>query len=382
MIIGVDARSLTESHPSGVSIYCFSLIKACALLSPSDTFVLFTSGYHQKPSVFLEQLLTLPNVQVTHLGWPNKVFHGLAVIGIAPKIDTILRGCDVLLAPNLHFIPLSKSVPLVVTVHDLTFELYNQFLSFRRKIWHKAVRPQRLLQRAHAIIAVSETTRQDILHHYAGSSKTGSSNVSSNILPDKIKTIHSAAPVASEPEILETLPKRYCLALSTIEPRKNIAALVEAFTEFVRRFPNSTIELVVIGSGGWKSANTIKTMQNHPRIHYFGYVSEEQKMYAMQHASGFIYPSIYEGFGFPPLEAIQAGVPVVVSQAGALPEILDNGAYYIDPYSIEDMITVFKNFDSNTAWCLQLIDQGKPIRNLYSWEKTAEATLKVLRQSI
>lgn len=373
MIIGVDARSLTESHPSGVSIYCFSLIKACALLSPNDTFKLFTSGYQQKPSVFLEQLLTLPNVQVTHLGWPNKVFHGLAVLGIAPKIDKILGGCDVLLAPNLHFIPLSKSVPLVVTVHDLTFELYNQFLSFRRKAWHRAVRPHRLLQRANAIIAVSVTTRQDILHHYAASSK---------ISADKIKTIHSAAPVAGEPEILEALPKRYCLALSTIEPRKNIAALVEAFTEFVRRFPDSTIELVVIGSGGWKSATTIKAMYAHPRIHYFGYVSEEQKMYAVQHATGFIYPSIYEGFGFPPLEAIRAGVPVIVSQAGALPEILGTGAYYIDPYSIEDMITVFKNLDTNVAWRLQLIEQGKTTLNLYSWEKTAEATLKVLRQSI
>lgn len=369
MIIGVDARSLTESHPSGVSIYCFSLVKACALLSPNDTFVLFTSGYHQKPSVFLEELVTLPNIQVIHLRWPNKVFHGLALLGLAPNIDKILGGCDVLLAPNLHFIPLSKSVPLVVTVHDLTFELYNQFLSFRRKVWHKAVQPQRLLQRANAIIAVSETTRQDILRYYTVSA-------------DKINTIHSAAPVAGEPELLESLPKQYCLALSTIEPRKNITALVEAFTEFVRRFPNSTIELVVIGSGGWKSANTIKAMHNQPRIHYFGYVSEGQKTYAVQQATGFIYPSIYEGFGFPPLEAIRSGVPVIASQAGALPEILGDGAYYIDPYSIEDMITVFKNLDTNTAWRAQLIAQGKTTLNLYSWKNTAADTLKVLQQSI
>ncbi len=369
MIIGVDARSLTETHPSGVSIYCFFLIQACAVASPADTFVLFTSGYHQKPSLFLQELLALPNVQVKHLAWPNKLFHGLALLGLAPKIDKIIGGCDVLLAPNLHFIPLSRSVPLVVTVHDLTFELYNQFLSFRRKVWHRAVRPQHLLQHANAIIAVSETTRQDILHHYA-------------VPEHRVNMIHSAAPVSTLPEKLDGLPEHYCLALSTIEPRKNIAALVVAFTEFVKRFPNSTTDLVVIGSGGWKSAATIHTMRQHPRIHYFGYVNDAQKAYALNHARGFIYPSIYEGFGFPPLEAANADIPIIVSQVGALPEVLKDAAYYIDPYSIEDIITAFEQLDTNPEWRDQHIEDLKHVANLYSWKHTAEATLKVLRQSI
>lgn len=373
MIVGVDARSLTELHPSGVSIYCFSLIKACAQASPTDTFVLFTSGYRVQPSRFIKELTTLPNVQVVHLSWPNKIFHSLALLGIAPRIDKLISNkygsCDVLLAPNLHFIPVSLSTPLVVTVHDLTFELYNQFLSLRRKLWHIAVRPKRLLQRAQAIIAVSETTRQDILQQYA-------------VPAERVHTIHSAAPAPSDPEVLEQLPERYCLALSTIEPRKNVAAIVAAFTEFVRQFPESTTDLVVIGSGGWKSNDTIQAMQAHPRIHYFGYVTEGQKQYALQRARGFIYPSIYEGFGFPPLEALRSEIPVIVSQAGALPEILGNAAYYVDPYSIEDMITVFTALDINDNWRQQLIIQGQQNANTYNWEATAHATLKVLRQAI
>lgn len=369
MIVGVDARSLTESHPSGVSIYCFSLIKACAQAAPTDTFILFTCGYGVRPSSLIAELVTLPNIKVVHLSWPNKVFHSLALLGIAPRIDKILGTCDVLLAPNLHFIPISSATPLVVTVHDLTFELYNQFLSLRRKLWHKAVRPKKLLQRARAIIAVSETTRQDILQQYS-------------VPAERVNTIHSAAPAPVDPEVLEQLPEQYCLALSTIEPRKNVAAIVAAFTEFVKQFPESTTDLVVIGSGGWKSDSTIQDMQTHSRIHYFGYVTEGQKQYALQRARGFIYPSIYEGFGFPPLEALQSKIPVIVSQAGALPEILGNAVYYIDPYSIEDMITVFKALDTNERWRQQLIIQGEQNAKTYNWEATAHATLKVLRQAI
>lgn len=369
MIIGVDARSLTDPQPSGVGTYCYHLVLACAQQAPADSFVVFTSGYRRQLTDQLKTLQALPNVTIRHLGLPNKVFHSLTLFNVSPTIDRVIGGCDVLFAPNLHFLPLSSKVPLVLTVHDITFALYKQFLSFRRKIWHAAVQPHRLLQRATTVIAVSETTRQDVIRHY-------------DIPAKKITTIYSSTPSSSVPETLPNLPGNYVLAVSTIEPRKNIAALVMAFIEFTERYPGSSIDLVVIGSGGWKSASTIAQMSQHPRIHYYGYVTEGQKTYALQHATGFIYPSIYEGFGFPPLEAIQAGLPVFVSRAGALPEILNNAAYYIDPYSIEDMITVFSELDTNSQLHQELIQRAKTLLPTYDWSVTAERTLKVLHNSI
>lgn len=368
MRIGVDARSLTEPYPSGVSIYSYSLIAACAKLAPADQFILFTSGSSKFKSESLQTLEKFPNVEIRHLGLPNKAFHSLALARVAPKIDQIIGGCDVLLAPNLHFIPLSAGVPLVITVHDLTFELYRQFLSLRRKVWHTAVQPQRLLRRADAIIAVSDTTRNDLIDQYA-------------IAPDKITRIYSAAPALAEPEDFPALPKRYCLALSTIEPRKNIAALVQAYEKFIERYPASQLDLVVIGSEGWKSSDIVQRMKAHSRIKFFGYVTEGQKTTAWQQATGFIYPTIYEGFGFPPLEAIQSGVPIIVSRAGALPEVLGNAAFYIDPYSIEDMILALHSLDTDDGWRTQVIEQGKLIYK-YNWAETAAATLKVLQQAI
>ncbi len=373
MHIGIDARSLTEAHPSGVSVYTYSLLRELFQLHNEHTYTIFTSGFHNPSNAFIADLLTHDNVAHVHHGWPNKLFHASALLTGHPQIDSIVKNIDVLFAPNIHVMPVSTVVPLVLTVDDMSFAMYPQFLSSRRKVWHTVVRPSNVMKRAQHIIAVSETTKADIIRIHPECA-------------EKITTIHSAVPITPQrsvqPQDLLNLPEQYILALSTVEPRKNIEALVQAFLKYTDRNPSSALHLVVAGSPGWKSQRTISVMQNHPRITYVGYITEEQKAVLLERATAFIYPSIYEGFGFPPLEALRSGLPVIASRAGALPEVLGNAAYYIDPYSIEDMITAFDAVTNDAVLIAHLQKAADTTVSRYNWHTTATATLKVLEQAI
>lgn len=369
MRIGVDARPLAEAQPSGISSYAFYCIRAMAQRSTNDEFILFTSGTTRPNNKWLSELEEFPNVTRHHLSWPNKLFHSLGLLGLTPSIDKQLGNIDVLFAPNLHIMPLSASVPLVLTVHDVSFKLYSQCLSWRRRLWHRAVKPAALMQRAASIIAVSTSTGKDCIREY-------------QLPKEKVHTVLSAVPEASAAESVEQLPKQYALAISTIEPRKNIQALVTAFQYYREQHPDSTLELVIAGSAGWKSSDTIKQIQNTSYIHYYGYVTPGQKTTLLQSARLFVYPSLYEGFGFPPLEAMQAHTPVLASRVGALPEVLGNAAYYVDPYSIVDLSAGIHALATDETLRNTLTTLSAQVLQRLSWKACADATLNILHESV
>lgn len=372
--IGVDARSLTESQPSGISIYTYHIIEALARIAPDYEFVLFTSGSQLPSSTLLSYLGDLPNVFLHHLGTPNKLFHSLAIVKLAPGIDRYLSKVDVVFAPNINILPISRHTPLVMTWHDVSYKLYNQFLSLRRSLWHTVVAPQTLATRAKHIIAVSQTTKQDLQSVYG-------------LNENKITVIHSGVPklpvtITTIPE-LPLVQRPYFLVLSTIEPRKNIAAVLEAYQMWAQQYSTTIpVDLVVVGAAGWKSQSLIRTMQQNPHMHYVGYVSEDQKLQLLRKTRALIYPSIYEGFGLPPLEAMQQGVPVIASWSGALPEILGNAAYYVNPYSVHDLRTALDRIHTNEPLRQYYIEQQTSVLQRYSWERCAQATLKVLHSAI
>ncbi|MDP3970265.1 MAG: glycosyltransferase family 1 protein [bacterium] len=369
MRIGVDARSLTEIYPSGISVYAYYIIKAMAHVSPDDDFILFVSGRSIKNAPFLRQLDKINNIQVRHLPLPNKIFHGLSLLNLSVKIDRYLGGVDVMFAPNIHLMPLSRDVPLVLTVHDLGFIYYRHFLSRRRKLWHQLVRPQKLINRATSIVAVSEQTRTDLIK-------------SCCVEPEKISTVYSGIPDAEEESKLADIPERYVLALSTVEPRKNITALMVAYDSYLARYPESNLKLVIAGSGGWNSKKLIADIKQHPSMHYLGYVTEQEKTYLLNNASIFFYGSIYEGFGFPPLEALRAGVPVIAGLSGSLPEILKTSAYFIDPYSVEELSQAIYNLDTDISLREGFKKEGIEVIEQLSWKTAATETMKVLREAI
>lgn len=372
MRIGIDARSLSEAHPSGISLYTYHIVQAMAQVAPEHTYVLFTSGSHQPTSLLLQLLLADKHIEHHHLHLPNKIFHGLAMLGLGPRIDTVLPNIDLLFAPNMHIMPLDSAVPLVMVWHDVSYRMYRQFLSLRRKLWHTVVRPQTLAEQATRIIAVSNITKNDISREH-------------HIDPSKITVVHSAIPQTpvNQSTTLSSiqLPERYFAMITTIEPRKNIAAVLAAY-QLYEQTTSQPLDLVIAGSAGWKSNRLITMMQQHPRIHYMSYISEQDKANIYRQATALLYPSIYEGFGFPPLEAMQHRVPVIASWAGALPEVLDNAAYYIQPYSITEIAQAMHEMHTNTRLRHYYIQQQPAVLQRYSWQQSAAATLKVLHSAI
>jgi len=368
MRIGIDARSLAEPYPSGISVYTAQTITALAQLATTDTLCLFSSGWSQPVQRFSE-LKRYSNIEWHHLAWPNKIWHAAAYAGLSPMVDDVLGGVDVMFAPNLHILPIHPTIPLVTTVHDLSFVLYPQFLSWRRRLWHQAVHPAKLLHQAKRIITVSDSTRQDVLQYYS-------------VAPEQVTTIYSGVPDVAPAEAFIGLPDQYVLFLSTLEPRKNLSTLLQAFRTFCQRYPTSSMQLVVIGSPGWKSAELVKQLRTTDRVQYFGYVTPGQKTTALQQAQALIYPSIDEGFGLPPLEALQLGVPVVASRVGALPEVLGNAALYIDPYVIVDWVEALHTITTDQTIRQALITAGQARVQRFNWRTTAEHTLRVLHQAV
>lgn len=371
MRIGIDARSLMEPHPSGIGVYTACIIQALIQLAPQYEYVLFTCGRRLVHTPSIRSLQRYHQVKWVHVSWPNKLYHLAGKVGLAPRIDRVLGGIDVLFVPNWHIVPRSASVPTVLTVHDLSYRLYAEHLSLRRRIWHWYIAPQKLVRSADHLIAVSNQTAQDLISHM-------------DVPAEKITVIHSAAPKATTTESAAlsdmSLPKRYALALATLEPRKNLAALLDAFGLFRERFPRTELELVIAGPVGWKSGPLLRRIERQPYVRYLGYISESQKSALIRQARLVAYVSIYEGFGFPILEAFQAGVPVLAAQAGAIPEVAGTAALLVDPYSGEDIASGLQSLDANEPLRQLLRERMTTQIQQYKWSTAAERTLTVLRQ--
>ncbi|MBI4407252.1 MAG: glycosyltransferase family 4 protein [Candidatus Kerfeldbacteria bacterium] len=340
MRIGIDARPLLEPYPSGVSVYTAELLLALlALPERQDTLCLFTAGW-TVPTDRLKPFLNYPHVEWQHLNIPNKLF----ALHLAPKLDRVLGKVDVLFTPNWNFTPVSRACPVVLTVHDCAIALYPQLLSRKQKLWHTLIRPKAQLRRARSLIAVSDTTRTDVIAHY-------------QFPADRITTIHSAAPTPVEPITVPGLPDKYVVVIGTGERRKNLAAIQAAH-----------IHLPIIRVGDHTGP--------------YGYLSAGEKWYVLQHAQALVYISLYEGFGFPPLEAFQAGVPVVASCAGAIPEICGSAALYVNPYSSSDVTNAVNTVIADQTVRAQLIAAGTAQLKLFNWQTAARATLQVLHQAV
>lgn len=339
MRLGIDARSLLESHPSGVSLYTAELLRALLTLPErQDTICLFTSGWNV-PTDRLEPFLAYPQVEWKHLPIPNKLF----ALHLAPKIDRVLGGIGVLFTPNWNFTPVSRDCPVILTVHDCSVQLYPHLLSAKQRWWHRLIQPTKQLKRAQHIIAVSETTRTDFIQHF-------------QVPKRRITTIYSGAPTPVKPVLVSHLPNEYVVAIGTGEGRKNI--------ELIRQ---TALPLPVVVIGETAAG--------------YGYLSAGEKWYVLRHAQALVYVSLYEGFGFPPLEAWQASVPVIASATGAIPEICGSAALYVNPYSANDIASAIRAMLSDALLRSQLIAAGHERLKQFQWEQTARATLQVLHQA-
>lgn len=381
MIIGIDIRTLMDTRYSGVSEYTLNLVNALLKLDSKNEYRLFYNAA-KDISASLRQF-DCPNVKIIKKSIPNKILNYLFFKFFnSPKIDKLLKA-DVFFMPHINFIGLSGKTKSILTIHDLSFLRYPEFFSARKNFWHKMINVKKLVSRFDEIVAVSENTKRDIVDLCG-------------VEPEKIKVIYSGAEDiyrqmmpndAKERQeqfkikIKYNLPEKFILFLGTVEPRKNIDGLVRAYE--ILREKNGDLaqyKLLIAGGRGWKSKKIYKRRENskyRDDIKFLGYIEKKDKVYLYNLASLFVYPSFYEGFGFPPLEAMACGTPIITGLSSSLPEIIGNAGLMVDPYNISDLAAAMEKVLIDDDLRNNLIQKGLERVKNFSWEKAAKNYLEL-----
>ncbi|MEA2097548.1 MAG: glycosyltransferase family 1 protein [Patescibacteria group bacterium] len=378
MIIGIDIRMLARGTRSGIEEYTINLLSNIISLDNNIEYRLFYNGY--KKTKLKYNFLKVPNVQLKEFKIPNRILDASFQFLNYPKIDRMLKNIDLFFSPHIFSSSVSKKCKTLTTFHDLSFENYPEFYSTGKKYWHFSMNPKKQAHTANKIIAVSQSTKDDLTNIY-------------NIEPEKIKVIYSGINQESgimnhESEISKVrrkynLPEKYILYLGTLEPRKNIIGLIKAFeilnTKY--RILNTECHLVIAGSKGWLYKDIFKTVQNSPEkdnIIFTGFIDDKDKPTLYGLADLFVYPSFYEGFGFPPLEAMACGTPVITSNFSSLPEAVGDAAIMINPYNIDELAKAMEMVLTDKKLINILTTRGFEQIKKFSWKNCARETLRFM----
>jgi len=367
--IAVDIRSLQNNQLTGIGVYAKEVILDLLKNDPQNKYKLFYSGFRPINEDFLNGLKQFSNFKLVKINWPNKLLNFCLWLFNFPKLNIYVKA-DLFWFPHFNFWSLNKKIPYVVSVHDLAFKRYPQFYSAKMKFWHKALKPKQKLQRAKKIIAVSENTKKDVISLV-------------NVAPEKIQVIYPGlkeSKLKNLPEIKQKygLPDNFLLYLGTIEPRKNIITTVEAFEKI-----NNNFSLVIAGNQGWLHQTIQKRLLNSPKkekIKILRYVAPEDiaALYAL--AKILIWPSFYEGFGLPPLEAQKQKSPIITSANSSLPEVLKNSALLIDPYNSAEIASCLNQLLTNEKLQNNLAEKSTKNSNNYHWENTAKQIINLFNK--
>jgi glycosyltransferase involved in cell wall biosynthesis len=366
MNIIIDLRPLNGGNHSGVEIYLKNIVKALLSNFPEHHFYLYNNSFHPQPHFF--QDFQSPNATFVQTAIPNKIFNLVSSYFPFFKIDRLIEKnlkqqhikFDAFYMPDLRPFQISKHIQSFATIHDIAFLHFPQFYSLKSKIWYKIIRTKKLLQRINHLIAVSDFTRSDLIKTL-------------HLPPQKITTIYPGLPPLekvnnfSQLKKLYNLPDKYFLTLSTIEPRKNLQRIIKSFQTFSQNFPEC--QLIIAGSSNTQIFQT-EQLTSNSKIRFIGFIPENHKYQLIKNSQALIYASLFEGFGFPILEAQQAQTNVITSRTSSMPEVAGPNAIFTDPYSQTSLTQALEQ---------SLIQNHSPANNLkkFSWQNSAQKLIEV-----
>ncbi len=350
MNIGIDGRSLLEHRWGGVSWYTYHMVKAIMDQKAEHAIKLFFNA----SDIFKRQNISHLNSNHKLFSCPNKLLFAMMKLIGAPEIDKLLFGnnhCDMVWLPNWNIERHSNRTGVMLTVHDLSMIHYPYHYTMRQRLWHWLIECKQLCRRADHILAVSNWTKYDLVNTL-------------NIAEEKITVIPEGVAKPDIPDecaISLQLPKHYILAFDG-SARKNIQTVINAL-----RLLGNPIPLVLIGSTR-QTANVIS----------LPYISEQEKWFILSRAEALVFPSLYEGFGLPVLEAMACGCPVIASSVTSLPEIVANAGLLVYPYNTADWAGAVEAVINDDHLRLRLSRDGKEQSTSFCWNKSAEEWWRVM----
>lgn len=383
--IVVDATPV-DSKPSGVGFCVANLICALDVLQKEESFQL---GVVYQPGLknWLRGDFSFPesfkhSSQQYLLPLPVKISDLLLALTFKPSLSYFEKYFgfpDILHGTNYSVYPCQNSLK-VMNIYDLTFIKYPNYIDSVVKTYTERVK--RCLQWTDLVLTISESSKKDIIEYL-------------NVEPEKVYVTPLASryyPNYLSEEVAQRLEKQanydfskpYLLFVSTIEPRKNINTIITAFN-FLKEKYKIEHQLILIGKKGWNYEPIFAAIENSPwknQIHHLNYLSNELVALFYSKADVFVYPSYYEGFGLPVLEAMTLGAPVVTSNTSSIPEVTGDAAILIDPNDSIQLAEAILKIISDSHLRQKLVNKGKERAKLFSWEKTAKETLKAYRTII
>jgi glycosyltransferase involved in cell wall biosynthesis len=373
----IDGTAL-RPKPSGIGLYSYYLINELNKLQKYQDFEL-RIVYQPSVKNWLKRNLSssqqLANFQNIHcLPIPVSLSHLLATYSrpILNSFDRCLNSPDIIHGLDHVVYPHATSLK-VMTIHDLTSIKYPLFVNSIVRTYTQ--RLKQCLKWTDLIVTISQSTKQDIIDCLGvPSEKVYVTPLASRYTPESFQ------PVQQISKSFASL-KPYILFVGTIEPRKNLTRLIAAFN-YLKQMHKIEHKLVLIGQKGWRYESIFMAIENSPwryDIHHLDYLSDAEVAWFYSKADVFIYPSIYEGFGLPVLEAMTLGTPVITSNTSSLPEVAGDAAILIDPTDFGQISEAILQIISNDVLRQSFVEKGRERVKLFSWEKTAQDTLNAYR---
>ncbi|NDJ76575.1 MAG: glycosyltransferase family 4 protein [Chloroflexi bacterium] len=373
MKIGVDYTAAYEQG-AGIGRYVRELVRALAAQDQQTPYRLFVAGAAQNG---------LPPVPGPNFSWhPTRITPRWFAriwyrLRLPLPVESFIGQVKLYHATDFTLPPTLPGVRTLLTVHDLSFVRAPETATPVLKAYLDKVVP-RSVRRAFHVLADSQATKDDLVELYGTPPEKITvllSGVNAEFLPVKDATARKA--VRERYGIPE---KPYVFSIGTVQPRKNYTRLIRALAALGP--PYDDVQLVIAGGRGWLESPIYQTVKDYhlsERVHFIGFAREEDLPALYSGAACMAYPSLYEGFGFPVLEAMACGTPVITSTLSSMPEVAGDAALLVDPYDMSAIADALERLLSDQTLCMNLVQRGLAQAGQFTWQRTAQHLQDIYR---
>ena len=372
MVIAVNTRFLLKESMEGYGYFIREVFSRITRQQPQHQFYFLFDRPYDLGFIFSGNVTPLVIAPPARHPLLWKYWYDVKVPLVLRKIKA-----DVFVSPD-GFASLATKVPQCLVIHDLGFLHYPDMYKRNQAAFYKRYTPK-YVKKATAIATVSQFSKNDLLQHYP-------------VKPEKITVVYSAAKEIFAPVDMDTKTavkekytdnKEYFVYAGAIHPRKNIINLLKAFSIF-KKWQRSSMKLVLAGRLAWKNDEFLQLLQTYKYkndVVLTGYIEEKALVELIGAAYALVYPSLFEGFGVPVLEAMKCQVPVLTSAGSSMAEIAEEAALYFDPQSPTDMADKLMQVYKDETLRNVLIQKGKPLAHKYTWQRTADLLWQCMMQA-